>query len=75
MDSFGTVLGTVIAEIIVLIEGTLSHYVVFTTDGENITNISLSPVGDAFCLNWSNLLVSFAGALNGLMTALWTLST
>ena len=75
MASFGGFIARVVAEMIILIEGTLSHYVDFTTDGENITNISLSPVGDAFCLNWSNLLVSFAGALNELMTALWTLST
>ena len=72
MESFGNILGRVIAEIVTLIEGTLAHYVNITYVGGNMTNISLSSTGELFCLNWSNLLVSFAGAMNALMTALWS---
>ena len=74
MASFGGFIARVVAEMIILIEGTLSHYVNITTVDGNITNVSLSTAGELFCQNWSDLLVSFAGALNGLMTALWTLS-
>jgi hypothetical protein len=75
MDSFGNVLAAVVAEIITLIEGTLSHYVDITFVDGNMTNVSLSSVGESFCLNWSNLLVSFAGAMNSMMTALWSTSS
>jgi hypothetical protein len=71
MDSFGNVIGRVIAEIITLIEGTLSHYVDITSVGGNITNVSLSAGGELFCLNWANLMTSFAGAMNAMMTVLW----
>ena len=72
MGSFGNVLAAVVAETVTLIEGTLAHYVDITFVGGNMTNVSLSPAGELFCLNWSNLLVSFAGAMNSMMTALWT---
>ena len=72
MDSFGNVLAAVVAEIATLIEGTLAYYVDLTFVGGNITNVSLTSTGQLFCLNWSNLLVSFAGAMNSMMTALWT---
>jgi hypothetical protein len=72
MESFGNVLARVIAEIITLIEGTLSHYVDITTVGGNMTNVSLSSAGEQLCLNWSNLMISFAGAMNAMMSALWS---
>ena len=75
MDSFGNVLAAVVAQIATLIEGTLAYYVDLTFVGGNMTNVSLSPVGELFCLNWSNLLVSFAGAMNSMMTALWSTSS
>jgi len=71
MTDFGGLLGRVIAEILTLLEGTLSHYVNITVDG-NVSSYSLSSTGQLFCQNWSNLLVSWAGALNGVMNALWT---
>jgi len=74
MEAFGSLLATIIAETLTVIEGTLAHYVNMTiVDG-------ISPVyrcrrlDNCFCQNWSELLVSFAGAMNALMTALWTLS-
>jgi hypothetical protein len=75
MDAFGDVLARVIAETIILVEGTLAHFVDFAYVDGNITNISLSPSGQSFCANLSNLLVSFSGALNSIMTTLWTLQT
>jgi hypothetical protein len=72
MDSFGNVLARVVVEIIILIEGTLSHYVDITTVAGNMTNVSLSAGGELFCLNWANLLVSFAGAMNEMLSALMT---
>jgi hypothetical protein len=72
MDSLGNLLGRLIAEVVVLVEGTLAHYVDISTDGGNITNISLSSAGQSLCQNWANLLVSFAGAMNAMMTALWS---
>lgn len=71
MESFGGVLGRVVAEIIVLIEGTLSHYVDITGVDGNITSVALSEAGELFCLNWANFWVSFAGAMNAMMSALW----
>jgi hypothetical protein len=73
MDAFGDVLARVIAETVVLIEGMLAHYVDFVYVDGNITNISLSTSGQSLCANWSDLLVSFGGALNSIMTTLWTL--
>lgn len=75
MVGIGDLLGRVVAESITLLEGTLAHYVNITSLDGNITNISLSANGEAFCQNWANLLVSFAGALNAMMTALWTTTT
>ena len=72
MDALGDVLARVVAETIVLIEGTLAHYVDFTYVSGNMTNISLSASGQSFCQNWSNLFVSFAGVMDSMMTALWT---
>ena len=75
MGSFGNVLAAVVAEMMTLIEGTLAHYVDITFVGGNMTNVSLTSTGQLFCLNWSNLLVSFAGAMNTMMTALWSTSS
>lgn len=70
--AFGDVLGRVVAELVTILEGTLAHYVNITAVSGNITNVSLSTSGQLLCQNWADLLVSFAGALNGVMTALWT---
>ena len=72
MDAFGDVLGRVVAEAIILIEGTLGHYVNFGYVDGNMTNISLSVSGQSFCQNWSDLFVSFAGVMNSMMNALWS---
>ncbi len=72
MESFGYVLAYVVVEIITLIQGTLAAWVDITAVDGNITNVALSSSGEAFCLNWSNLIVSFASAMNGAMGALWT---
>lgn len=72
MEAFGNVLAFVIAGIITLIQGTLAGWVDITTVDGNITSIGLTPSGEAFCLNWSNLIVSFAGAMNVMMTTLWS---
>jgi hypothetical protein len=69
METFGGVLARAVVEMITLMEGTLSHYVNITAVDGNITSVSLSSVGVAFCENLSNLLVSFAGALDAVMSA------
>jgi hypothetical protein len=74
MESFGNVLAYVVVEIIMLIQGTLDAWVDVTAVNGNITNVSLTSSGEAFCLNWSNLMVSFASAMDGMMTALWSIS-
>jgi hypothetical protein len=74
MESFGNVLAYVVVEIIMLIQGTLSAWVDVTAVDGNITNVSLSSSGEAFCCNWSNLIVSFAGAMDSMMTALCTVT-
>ena len=74
MEPFGNLLAYVIVQIITLIEGTLGAWVDITAVDGNITNVTLSSSGEAFCLNWSNLIVSFAGAMDSMMVALWTLS-
>jgi hypothetical protein len=72
MESFGNVLAYVVVEIIMLIQGTLAAWVDITAVDGNITSISLTSSGEAFCLNWSNFIVSFAGSMNNMMAALWT---
>jgi hypothetical protein len=69
MDTFGGTLARTVLEMITLIEGTLSHYVNITTVDGNISSVSLSSVGELFCQNWSDFLVSFAGAMNEVMQA------
>jgi hypothetical protein len=70
MDSFGTLLAYVVVEVITLIEGTLAAWVDVTALEGNITNVALSPSGEDFCYNWSNLIVSFAGAMDAMMRGL-----
>jgi hypothetical protein len=69
MDTLGNVLARSVVEVIMLLEGTLSHYVNMTAIDGNITSVALSNAGIAFCQNMSDLLVSFAGALNVVMNA------
>ena len=69
MDTFGDVIARVIVDLIALTEGTLAHWVSMTNVSGNITNISLTAEGQAFCLNWSKLIVSFAGAMDDMMRA------
>ena len=75
MEPFGNILATVIAQVVTLTEGTLAAYVDITTVSGNITNISLSPTGQAFCTNWSNLIVTFAGSMDRILHALSATST
>jgi hypothetical protein len=71
-SNFGTVMARLIAEMTVLIEGTLSQYVNIAVVGGNITSIGLTPLGEQFCHVWSDFAVSFAWAMDQALRALWS---
>ena len=72
MDSFGTVIARVIAEMTILIEGTLSQWVNITVVDGNITSIALSPLGEDLTYWWARLAVSFAWAMDQMLRTLWS---
>lgn len=61
----------VIVESILLIEATLSQWVTITEVDGNIANAVLSPSGEAFAQNWSDLIVSFAWAMDQMLRTVW----
>ena len=71
MDNFGVVVARVIAELTVLIEATLAKWVSITTVDGNVTNITLTPLGDSFADGWSRFMVSFAWAMDQVLRTLW----
>jgi hypothetical protein len=74
MESFGTVMARLIAESLVLLEGTFSHWVNVTVVDGNITSIALSPLGEQLTSWWASLAVSFAWSMDQMLRALWTVS-
>ena len=73
-SSFGTVIARVIAEMTVLIEGTLSQWVNITVVDGNITSIGLSPLGEEFCWAFSKLAVSYCWAMDQALRALYSVT-
>ena len=71
MDNFGIVVARVIAELTVLLEATLSRWVSITSVDGNVTNITLTPLGDSFADAWSQFIVSFAWAMDQMLRTLW----
>jgi len=71
-SNFGTVIARVIAEMTVLIEGTLSQWVNVTVVDGNITTIGLSPLGEQFCWAWSRFAVTFAWTMDQALRAVWS---
>jgi len=71
MDNFGVVAARVVAELTVLIEATLAKWVSVTSVDGNITNITLTPLGESFADAWSQFLVSYAWAMDQMLRALW----
>lgn len=72
MENFGVILGRLVVEITLILEGTFGHFVNITFEDGNITSVELTSLGDVLCENWSNLLVSFAGFMNVVLSAMWT---
>ncbi len=70
--NFGVVIARVIAEMTILIEGTLSQWVSITVVNGNIANIALSPLGESLCEVWANFAVSFAWAMDQMLRTLWS---
>ena len=71
MDNFGVVVARVIAELTTLVESVLSRYVNITSMDGNITNITLTPLGNSFADAWSKFIVSYAWAMDQMLRTLW----
>ena len=71
-SNFGVVVARVIAEMTVLIEGTLSQWVNIAVVDGNITSIGLLPLGEQFCCAWASFAVSFAWAMDQALRTLWS---
>jgi len=72
--NFGVVIARVIAEMTVLIEGTLSQWVNISVVDGNIASISLSPLGQDLCTAWAKFAVSYAWAMDQMLRTLWTVT-
>ena len=72
MENFGVVIARVIAELTILIEATLAKWVSITTVDGNITNITMTPLGNSFADAWSKFLVSYAWAMDQMLRTLWS---
>jgi hypothetical protein len=70
-SNFGVVIARVIAELTILIEGTLSQWVDITVVDGNIASIALSPLGENLCQTCANFAVSFAWAMDQMLRTLW----
>jgi hypothetical protein len=70
--NFGVVIARVIAEMTILIEGTLSQWVNISVVDGNTTSIALSPLGEDLCRAWANFAVSFAWATDQMLRTLWS---
>lgn len=71
---FGVVIARVIAEMTILVEGTLSQWVNIVVVDGNITSISLSPLGEELCTVWARFAVSFAWAMDQMLRTLWSVT-
>jgi hypothetical protein len=71
-SNFGVVIARVIAEMTILIEGTLSQWVNITVVDGNIANIALSPLGEDLCQMWAKFAVSFAWAMDQMLRTVWS---
>ena len=71
MDTFGAVVASVVAELTTLVEAVLSRYVNITSTDGNITNVTMTPLGNSFADMWSQFLVSYAWAMDQMLRALW----
>ena len=75
MENFGTVLARVIAEYVMLLEATMSHWVNITVVDGNITSIGLTPLGESLTYWWARLAVSFAWSMDQMLQALWAIQS
>ncbi len=70
--NFGVIIARVIAEVTVLTEGILSHWVNVSVVDGNVASVSLSPLGESLCRVWANLAVSSAWAMDQMLLTLWS---
>ena len=71
MDNIGAVVARLIAELTILIEATLGKWVNITSVDGNMTNATLTPLGNSFADAWSQFIVSFAWAMDQMLRTLW----
>lgn len=74
-SNFGVVVARVIAELTIIIEGTLSQWVNITIVDGNVANIALSPLGEQLCQVWAKLAISFAWAMDQFLRTIWSVQS
>ena len=71
MDNFAVTVARLIVEVIVLTEATLAKWVDITSVDGNITNVTLTPLGNSFADAWSQFIVSYAWAMDQVLRTVW----
>jgi hypothetical protein len=72
-DGFGVVVARVIAEMTIVIEGTLSQWVNVSVVDGNVSSISLTPLGEELCKVWANFVVTFAWSMDQMLRTVWSI--